>query len=304
MIQVIMLIYNLGQEKDEHEEYQYLNLIQNIIEKGVVKHTRPGIDTLSLFGAQMRFSLKDYTFPLLTTKKLFYRGIVEELLWFIKGSTNAKELQDKNVHIWTEHSSREYLDSIGLTQYPLNDLGPIYGFQWRHFGAKYVNCFTDYKNQGFDQLLHVINTIKNNPHDRRIIMCAWNPLDIPLMALPPCHCLVQFYVAEDKLSCHLYQRSADLGLGVPFNIASYALLTHLIAHVTGLKPGDFIHTLGDAHIYVNHLESLKIQLKRKPRPFPTLTINEKVNDIEQIRWEDIHLNGYYPHEKIDMPLAV
>lgn len=151
MIQVIMLIYNLGQEKDEHEEYQYLNLIQNIIEKGVVKHTRPGIDTLSLFGAQMRFSLKDYTFPLLTTKKLFYRGIVEELLWFIKGSTNAKELQDKNVHIWTEHSSREYLDSIGLTQYPLNDLGPIYGFQWRHFGAKYVNCFTDYKNQGFDQ---------------------------------------------------------------------------------------------------------------------------------------------------------
>ena len=304
MIQVIMLIYHLGQEKDEHEEYQYLNLIQNIIEKGVVKHTRPGIDTLSLFGAQMRFSLKDYTFPLLTTKKLFYRGIVEELLWFIKGSTNAKELQDKNVHIWTEHSSREYLDSIGLTQYPLNDLGPIYGFQWRHFGAKYVNCFTDYKNQGFDQLLHVINTIKNNPHDRRIIMCAWNPLDIPLMALPPCHCLVQFYVAEDKLSCHLYQRSADLGLGVPFNIASYALLTHLIAHVTGLKPGDFIHTLGDAHIYVNHLESLKIQLKRKPRPFPTLTINEKVNDIEQIRWEDIHLNGYYPHEKIDMPLAV
>lgn len=219
-----------------HDEYQYLNHIKNIIEKGVKKSDRTGVGTFSIFGAQMRYSLRD-SFPLLTTKRVFWRGVVEELLWFIRGSTSAHELQGKNVHIWDANSTREFLDSVGLTEREEGDLGPIYGFQWRHFGADYKGMHADYKNQGIDQLAHVIDTIKNRPNDRRIIMCAWNPVDIPEMALPPCHCLVQFFVANDELSCLLYQRSADMGLGVPFNIASYALLTYMIAHVTGLKVG-------------------------------------------------------------------
>lgn len=227
-----------GDEKisnSDHEEYQYLNHIKNIIQKGVKREDRTGVGTFSIFGAQMRYTLRDNIFPLLTTKRVFWRGVVEELLWFIRGSTNAFELSQKNVHIWDANSTREFLDSVGLKDREEGDLGPIYGFQWRHFGAEYKDIHTDYKNKGIDQLAHIINTIKTKPTDRRIIMCAWNPVDIPEMALPPCHCLVQFYVANDELSCQLYQRSADMGLGVPFNIASYALLTYMIAHVTGLK---------------------------------------------------------------------
>lgn len=219
----------------EHEEYQYLNHIRRIIETGVKRNDRTGVGTYGIFGSQMRYSLRNNIFPLLTTKRVFWRGVVEELLWFIRGSTNAKELSDKKIHIWDANSSREFLDQMGFVDREEGDLGPIYGFQWRHFGAPYKGMHADYTGQGVDQLKEVIETIRNRPNDRRIIMCAWNPVDIPKMALPPCHCLVQFFVAKDELSCLLYQRSADMGLGVPFNIASYSLLTVMIAHVTGLK---------------------------------------------------------------------
>lgn len=252
----------------------------------------------------MRYSLRDGVFPLLTTKKTFYRGIAEELFWFIRGSTNAKELQEKNVRIWDGNSSREYLDSLGLQHREVGDLGPVYGFQWRHFGAEYVDMHKDYSGKGIDQLANVINTIKNKPEDRRIIMCAWNPADLSLMALPPCHCLVQFYVANGELSCQLYQRSADMGLGVPFNIASYALLTVMIAHVTGLQPGEFIHTLGDAHVYSNHVEALQEQLQRAPRPFPTIRVKRKVENIEDFKFDDFEVTGYDPHPSISMKMAV
>lgn len=227
---------------------------------GKKRSDRTGVGTVSIFGAQMRFDLRNDIFPLLTTKRVFWRAVLEELLWFIKGSTNAKELQDKNVHIWDGNSTREFLDKNGFHDREEGDLGPVYGFQWRHFGAEYKTCHDDYTGKGIDQLNEIIERIRNNPNDRRIIMSAWNVTDIPKMALPPCHCFVQFYVADGELSCQLYQRSADMGLGVPFNIASYALLTYMIAHVTGLKPGDFIHTLGDAHVYLTHIEPLKEQV--------------------------------------------
>jgi len=252
----------------------------------------------------MRFSLRDNKFPLLTTKKVFYRGIAEELFWFIRGSTSAIELQEKNVRIWDGNSSREYLDSIGLTQREAGDLGPVYGFQWRHFGAQYVDMHTDYSGQGIDQLANVIKTIQDRPEDRRIIMSAWNPADLNKMALPPCHCLVQFYVANGELSCQLYQRSADMGLGVPFNIASYALLTIMIAHVTGLKPGDFVHTLGDAHVYSNHVDALRVQLERAPRDFPTIRLKRKVERIEDFNFDDFVVENYDPYPKITMEMAV
>lgn len=293
-----------GNSVKNHDELQYLNLVKKIIDSGNAKGDRTGTGTISLFGAQMRFDLRNGTFPLLTTKKTFWRGIAEELFWFIRGSTDAKELQEKNVHIWDANGSRAFLDNLGFTDREEGDLGPVYGFQWRHFGAQYVDTKTDYSNQGIDQLMDVIDKIKNRPNDRRIIMCAWNPADLGKMALPPCHCLVQFYVANEELSCQLYQRSADMGLGVPFNIASYALLTHMIAHVTGLKPGDFVHTLGDAHVYSNHVEPLKIQLEREPRQFPKLVIKRKVENIEDFKFEDFAVEGYEPHPKITMDMAV
>jgi len=268
------------------------------------KGDRTGTGTRSLFGAQMRFSLRDGTFPLLTTKKTFYRGIAEELFWFIRGSTNAKELQEKNVRIWDGNSSRQFLDSVGLGHREEGDLGPVYGFQWRHFGAEYVDMHADYSGKGVDQLANVIDAIKNRPEDRRIIMCAWNPADLNKMALPPCHCLVQFYVANGELSCQLYQRSADMGLGVPFNIASYALLTHMIAHVTGLSAGEFVHTLGDAHVYNNHFDALKEQLTREPLPFPKLRMKRKVENIEDFSIDDLEVEGYKSHGKVDMKMAV
>ena len=292
-----------GIEK-QHEEYQYLNLIEKIINEGTKKIDRTGVGTLSLFGAQMRFSLRDNVFPLLTTKRVFWRGVVEELLWFVKGSTNAKELSERNVHIWDPNSSREFLDSCGLTDREEGDLGPIYGFQWRHFGAEYKDMHTDYRGQGVDQLQEVIEKIRHSPNDRRIIITAWNPMDIPKMALPPCHCFSQFYVSDGELSCQLYQRSADMGLGVPFNIASYSLLTCMIARVTNLKPGEFVHTLGDAHVYLNHLSALEEQVKRAPKTFPRLKIARSVESIDDFVAEDFELTGYAPHPKISMPMAV
>nr|XP_018898697.1 PREDICTED: thymidylate synthase [Bemisia tabaci] len=286
------------------DEQQYLDHVKKIIETGVRKGDRTGVGTLSLFGAQMRYSLRDGVFPLFTTKRVFWRGVAEELLWFIRGSTNAKELSEKDVKIWDPNSTREFLDSLGLTDRVEGDLGPVYGFQWRHYGAEYKDMFTDYTNQGIDQLKEVIETIKSNPNDRRIIMCAWNPVDLPKMALPPCHCLVQFYVANGELSCLLYQRSADMGLGVPFNVASYSLLTYMIAHITKLKPGDFIHTLGDSHVYLNHVDALNVQLKRQLRPFPTLKIVRDISSIDDFKFEDFLLEGYKPHPKVEMKMAV
>ncbi|RXN00702.1 Thymidylate synthase [Acipenser ruthenus] len=210
----------------------------------------------------------------------------------------------KGVKIWDANGSREFLDRSGFTSREEGDLGPVYGFQWRHFGAEYKDMNSDYTGQGVDQLQKVIDTIKINPEDRRIIMCAWNPKDLPQMALPPCHALCQFYMCNGELSCQLYQRSGDMGLGVPFNIASYALLTYMIAHVTGLKPGDFVHSLGDAHIYVNHIEPLKIQLQREPRPFPKLKILRKVDSIDDFKAEDFEIIDYNPHPAIKMQMAV
>lgn len=284
-------------------ERGYLNLIKHILQNGQEKGDRTGTGVKSVFGAQVRYSLRDQ-FPLLTTKRVFWKGILEELLWFIKGSTNAKELSEKGVKIWDANGSRTFLDNLGFTEREEGDLGPVYGFQWRHFGADYKNMHTDYTGQGIDQLQNIIDTIKKNPEDRRIIMCAWNPKDLPLMALPPCHALCQFYVCDGELSCQLYQRSADMGLGVPFNIASYALLTYMIAHITGLKPGDFVHTLGDAHVYINHIEPLKEQLQREIRPFPKLKIHRKVENIDDFRAEDFEIYDYNPHPSIKMQMAV
>ncbi|XP_047317177.1 bifunctional dihydrofolate reductase-thymidylate synthase-like [Impatiens glandulifera] len=302
---------------EKHEEYMYLRLVEDIIENGNTKDDRTGTGTLSKFGCQMRFNLRKY-FPLLTTKifhsggdnlvfalqKVFWRGVVEELLWFISGSTNAKVLQEKGIRIWDGNASRDYLDSIGLKEREEGDLGPVYGFQWRHFGARYTDMHADYNGQGFDQLLDVIDKIKRNPDDRRIILSAWNPSDINIMALPPCHMFAQFYVANGELSCQMYQRSADMGLGVPFNIASYSLLTCMIAHVCDLVPGDFVHVIGDAHVYRTHIRPLQEQLQKLPKAFPILEINREKKDIDSFVAADFKLIGYEPHQKIEMKMTV
>lgn len=290
-------------QPENKEEQQYLDTIQLLLDRGFTKGDRTGTGTLSVFGHTMRFSLRD-SFPLLTTKRVFWKAIVEELLWFIRGSTNAKELAEKNVHIWDANGSRAFLDKSGFYDREEGDLGPVYGFQWRHSGADYKDMYHDYTGQGVDQLQDVIEKIRSSPNDRRMIMCAWNPKDLSKMALPPCHALVQFYVADGELSCLLYQRSADVGLGVPFNIASYSLLTYMIAHVTGLRPGEFIHNMGDTHIYMNHIEPLKDQLKRRPRPFPRLKILRDVKNIDDFKYEDFELCDYNPHPPIRMAMAV
>lgn len=291
-------------QETKHEERQYLDLIKEIIETGVEKSDRTGVGTTSVFGRTMRFDLSEGTIPVLTTKRVFWRGVVEELLWFIKGSTNANELTAKGVEIWKANGSKAFLESRGLGHREEGDLGPVYGFQWRHFGAKYIDMHTDYKDQGIDQLATCIETIKKNPNDRRIIMSAWNPADLDLMALPPCHMFCQFYVANGKLSCLLYQRSCDMGLGVPFNIASYALLTYMIAQVCGLKPGEFIHMLGDTHVYLNHIEPLREQLKREPKQFPKLELDPSIKNIDDFKSEHIKLVDYKPHATIKMEMAV
>jgi thymidylate synthase len=297
-------IWKEQQAAPRHEEMQYLDLIRDIISSGNARGDRTGTGTLSKFGATMRFSLRDGVLPLFTTKKVFWRGVVEELLWFIRGDTNAMVLHDRGVHIWDANASREFLDKRGLFRNPEWDLGPVYGYQWRHFGAAYPGCDASAAVGGVDQLLDCIARIKADPNDRRIIMSAWNPVDIPKMALPPCHVMCQFLVSNGELTCIMYQRSADMGLGVPFNVASYALLTCMIAQVTGLKPGEFVHMLGDAHVYLNHIEPLKLQLARTPRPFPTLVLNKDVMDITAFKAEDVSLVGYIPHESISMKMAV
>ena len=262
---------------------QYLDLLKEIKEHGVMKTDRTGVGTKSIFGHQMRFDLSD-GFPLLTTKKLYLKGIIHELLWFLNGDTNIKYLVDNNVHIWDE-----WADENG-------DLGPVYGKQWRSWET------TD--GRVVDQISDLVNTIRNNPDSRRMMVCAWNPGDVDKMALPPCHCLFQFYVAEGKLSCQLYQRSADTFLGVPFNIASYALLTMMLAQVCGLQPGEFIHTTGDTHIYLNHFEQVDEQLSRTPRALPKMWINPEVKSIFDFKYEDFRLEGYDPYPSIKAPVAV
>jgi len=292
-----------GTGKMLHEEYQYLDAIREIIDKGIAMDDRTGTGTRSLFGKMMRFDLKT-SFPLLTTKRVFWRGVFEELLWFVKGDTNGKHLSEKGIKIWDGNGSKEFLEKRGLGHREEGDLGPVYGFQWRHFGAKYVDMHTDYTGQGVDQLAECIKKIKEDPTDRRILLTAWNPADLGEMALPPCHMFCQFYVANGELSCLMYQRSCDMGLGVPFNIASYALLTLMVAQVCGLKPGEFVHTLGNAHVYQNHVDALEEQLKRTPRPFPLLRVNPDVKDIDGFQMSDFELVGYSPHGKIAMEMAV
>jgi thymidylate synthase len=294
----------MATQQQNTDEQQYLDLVRYVIEKGVIKNDRTGTGTKSVFGATMRFSLRNDTIPLITTKQVFWRGVLHELLWFINGNTNSFSLKEKNVNIWNAHGSRQYLDSINLKDNPEGDLGPVYGFQWRHFGAKYVGLNHDYQGEGIDQLKEVINLIKTDPNSRRILFTAWNPLDLNKMALPPCHVLAQFSVNEGELSCILYQRSADLGLGVPFNIASYSLLTHIIAKCTGLRAGEFIHMIGDAHVYLNHENALLDQLKRVPYQFPTISFNNVYEDIDQYQASDINLVGYKNHGSIIMEMSV
>lgn len=291
--------------KEFSEEEEYLNLIKLVLKKGVRKNNRTGISTISYFGASMRFSLKNNSFPLLTTKKMAVRSIFEELLFFVKGQTNNEILKSKNVNIWTGNSTREFFDKQGITRKE-GDLGPIYGFQWRHYGAEYTTCDADYSNQGIDQLQNVINKLKTNPDCRRMIIIAWNPEQVAEMALPPCHLLFQFNVTEKYLNCCLYQRSGDIGLGVPFNIASYSLLVYMVAYLTGLEPGEFVHFLGDAYIYENHVEQLKEQIKREPLGFPQLFIepDEKRLNIEDFKIKDFKIKGYKSHAPIKMEMAI
>jgi thymidylate synthase len=295
---------DLYERKGNLEELEYLNMVAEIIQNGSRKENRTGIDTLSLFGRTMRFSLRDSTIPLLTTKRVFWRGLAEELLWFISGSTNSKELSDKGIRIWDGNGSKDFLEKRGLGHREEGDLGPVYGFQWRHFGAEYSDMNADYTNKGVDQLKELVETIKNDPNSRRMIISAWNPVALPEMSLPPCHVLMQFFVSNGELSCQMYQRSCDMGLGVPFNIASYSLFTHMLAHCTGLKAGEFIHVLGDAHVYVNHVEPLKEQAMRNPRPFPKLKINTENTDIDSFKFEDFEIVGYRPYKTIPMDMAV
>ena len=285
-------------------ESQYINLIKHILENGISKDDRTGIGTLSIFSYNMTFNLRE-SFPLLTTKKVYWKGVVEELLWFISGSTDSNILKEKGVKIWEGNSSREFLDSRGLSHYDQGDIGAGYGFQWRHFGAKYTNMYDSYEGKGIDQLKDVIYKIKNTPDDRRIIMSAWNPSDIDKMALPPCHIFVQFWVDTEKKELHsqMYQRSCDVGLGVPFNIASYALLTCIIAKLCDLTPGDFHYCMGDTHIYKNHIDAMKLQITRDPYDFPKINIKD-ITDIDNIKFDDIELIDYKYYENIKMNMAI
>jgi thymidylate synthase len=264
-------------------ERQYLDLVREVLERGARKTDRTGTGTLSLFGRQLRFDLRE-SFPLLTTKKLHFKSIVTELLWFLRGETNVRWLQERGVSIWDE-----WADENG-------ELGPVYGYQWRHWRTP--------DGREIDQIRQVMESLRNKPDSRRHIVSAWNPADVERMALPPCHALFQFYVAGGRLSCQMYQRSADLFLGVPFNIASYAALTLMVAQVTGLAADEFVLTLGDAHLYLNHLEQAKQQLAREPKPFPRLRLNPAVKDIFGFAYEDFTLEGYEPHPAIKAPIAV
>lgn len=265
------------------EMKQYIDLMKHVLENGTQKHDRTGTGTISVFGYQLRFDLQE-GFPLVSTKKVHLRSIIHELIWFLKGDTNISYLKENKVTIWDEWADEQ------------GELGPVYGYQWRSWPRP--------DGGHIDQITDVINQIKNNPDSRRLIVSAWNVADISKMALPPCHSFFQFYVADGKLSCQLYQRSADLFLGVPFNIASYALLTMMVAQVCDLQAGDFIHTLGDAHLYNNHLEQTRLQISREPKPLPKMVLNPEIKDIFDFKYEDFSLENYDPHPHIKAPVAV
>ncbi|WP_366655165.1 thymidylate synthase [Fodinicurvata sp. EGI_FJ10296] len=261
----------------------YLDLLRHVLEHGDRRPDRTGTGTVGVFGYQMRFDLEK-GFPVVTTKKIHLKSVIHELLWFLQGSTNIGYLNDNGVRIWNEWADEQ------------GDLGPVYGAQWRSWRAP--------DGRTIDQIGDVIESIRSNPYSRRHVVTAWNPADVDAMALPPCHCLFQFHVAGGRLSCQLYQRSADVFLGVPFNIASYALLTHMVAHVTGLRAGDFVHTLGDAHLYANHLDQARLQLQREPRALPTLALSPERSDLFDFRYDDIVIDGYDPHPAIHADIAV
>ena len=281
------------------QEYQYLNLLEEILKEGVSKESRNSM-VFSSFGSRMKFDLRE-GFPLLTTKKMPWKTILRELLWFIRGSTDNKLLQDKKVHIWDGNSSKEFLKGRGLDSYEEGDLGPIYGFQWRHFGAEYIDHKTDYSDKGIDQLQWIIDEIKSDPTSRRLLMSAWNPVDLNKMVLPPCHVMVQFNIEGEYIDAQLYQRSGDMFLGVPFNIASYSFLLHIVGQLTGYTPRYLIHIIGDTHIYENHTEAVHEQLQRVPSQFPQLRI-KTLENIDSIQESDFELDNYnsFPTIKAEM----
>ena len=302
--EITYLVYNRYNADQKHGETGYLDLINNVIKNGIHSDDRTGTGTVSLFGTQTKYDLSK-GFPLLTTKKMFIRGIIEELLWFLRGDTDNRKLQEKGVHIWDGNTSREFLDNLGFRDRKEGDGGPIYGFNFRHYGADYIDCNTDYRNRGIDQVKEALRLIREEPSSRRIIINLWDPTKLSEMVLPPCHMVYQFRVYNNRLSCMLYQRSGDIGLGVPFNIASASLMTHLFAHLSGLEVGELIHTIADAHIYSDHIEVLKKQLEREPFAFPILKITDRgQKEIEDFEFEDFQILGYESHPILKMKMAV
>lgn len=300
------------------EEKNYLDLLSNILLNGSERSDRTGVGTIGIFGTQLRFSLDEDKIPMLTTKRIFSRGVIEELLFFLRGDTDTNKLEAKGVNIWKGNTTREFLDKRGLTYLPEGDMGKGYGYQWRKFGeTKYSSLINEsliedneygtITVKGIDQLSEVIDKLKNNPDDRRIIMTAWNPLQLKDMALAPCHILAQFYAINGELSCQFYQRSVDSFLGLPFNILSYAILTHIISKTVGLKPKELIFVGGDTHIYKNHIDQVNLQLIREPYNFPTIKINKNLNnvkDIENLSFKDFEIIGYSSHPAIKAPMAI
>jgi thymidylate synthase len=298
------------QEYQEYQEYQYLNLLRRVLDNGTSRPDRTGTGTLSVFGERMVFDIRS-EIPILTTKFVPWKSCIKELLWFLKGQTDVSILQQQGVHIWDGNSSREFLDNRGLHDLPEWDISCGYGFQWRHFGAKYKTCKDDYHGEGFDQVQYILNELRTNPFSRRLYMTSWNAADIDKMALPPCHLSAQFYVdideqGEKHLSCQMYQRSVDTFLGCPWNIMSYAVLTHLFAKMTDMKPKTLIMCLGDTHIYSNHIEQVCQQLERTPYPFPKMLINDavKMKSIDEITIDDFSVQEYKYHPSIKAPMAV
>ena len=306
MLKIALDTLKYGESKnpeDKHDEYQYINLIKHILEYGTMIEGRNG-NALTIYGSSMHFSLENNTWPLLTSKKVAWKTCAKELFWFLKGSTSNTELQEQNVHIWDGNGSRDFLDSRGLTNLQENDLGPVYGHQWRFFNAPYENCNTDYSGKGVDQIKYIIDSLKNpkERYSRRLILSAWNPQQLHEMALPPCHVLAQFNVIGNKLSCSLYQRSGDIGLGVPFNIASYSLLTHIIAKHCDLEANEFIYHLGNCHIYDDHIEPLRNQVNNVLYPFPKISILEKYDNINNYSIKDIKVENYQCNNVIKMEM--
>ena len=305
------VLYTPKSQYKIHGESEYINMMQNILDNGLDRGDRTGVGTRSIFGVRMEFDISE-TVPIITTKKVFWKKVVGELLWFISGSTSVADLHKHNIHFWDANSSREFLDKRGLNEYEEGDLGPVYGFQWRHWGAKYQGHKHDYTGEGEDQIAEIVRLLKEDPFSRRILLSAWNVGELSKMALPPCHLLVQFYVREDKdgkkyLDCQLYQRSGDMFLGVPFNITCYSILVYMLCDVVpDLYPGRFIHTIGDAHIYLNHMDAVKKQLSNTPRPFPTLKIKKQdgTPNIDGFSLDDFTLENYDCCAYIRAPMAV